>query len=409
MEKPLLTALLFLCMRLPLFARQPVPAPPAPALTDTSAPIRTALVLPSPHTPIGPAGTPTRIPVSLRVFNNAFSGNLSDIVLDWELLVNGVIRQKGSVAQLLIAPQHAGLIRLPVKIPPGAGDEMFLHLRYRSRRPGSTIPAGRKTNSPLPAGRLIAEQQLLLTAWGNNLSVVPIGELSFTDESGIFTIQSPATRLRFDKQTGWLQQYEDKGLRLLEDTPGLRSDLWPDPADAPRLQLFSTSTGTGIVIVRAEYILPVTACHLHLSYTVNSAGEILVEQSMEADSAQQGWLLPRFGMQWVLPPGFDSVTGYGPSALSATDIGIYRQTTGEPGSPEKTAIRWWKITGRDGRGLQITADSSLLNISAAPLAGNSANGAATPPTQLKIGYPPYGLPSGNYRYAFKITPISPGP
>ena len=479
MEKPLLTALLFLCMHLSLPARpvfytaafaRPVtytvgsiilPNPP-----DTASPIVTTLVLPVArnvlpmthsvlpiaHSVAGQAGTlsirpptrpPTRIPVTIRIFNNS-SGDFSNTFLEWELQVNGVVRQKGTISQLIIAPQHSGLVRLPATIPSGAGEEAFLQIRYRSR----------KKEPPLPAGRIITEEQLLLKAWdGSNSSVSPVGDLSFNDEDGIFSIHSAALLMRFDKQTGWLQQYVVKGFRLLEDTPGLSPDFWRpagDPAHprndtavsssletssqqatrAPRLQLFSTSTGSGIVIVRAEYLLPETLCHLHLSYTINAAGEMQIEQSMDADSAQKGWTLPRFGMQWALPPGLDSVAWYGPGTQQkdsnrAAAIGIYRQTISEQGAappasasgvtpasrneptaasnprrepPIATAVRWWKITGRDGKGLLITADSALLNIS------------APSPTLLNIDYrPPYDLPYGNYRYAYKVTPVIPGP
>jgi hypothetical protein len=476
MEKPMLTALLFLCTPLSFFASPAsfyvaLPAPfatadrpslSAPALcpgsapvlyphavipSDTAAPITTTLVLPASHNVVRPAGTipalpPARIPVTIRIFNNS-PRDLSGIVLEWELQVNGIARQKGTIVQLLIAPQHTGLARLPVKIPNGAGEEAFLQVRYRSR----------KKEPLIPGGRIIAEDQLLLKTWdGSNLSVSPVGELTFRDEDGIFTIQSPAIGVRFDKQTGWLQQYEVKGFRMLADSPALTPNFWrpsehagdsgrprndtavpPSPEEpwqqvtrAPRLQLFSTSTGSGIVIVRTEYLLPETSCHLHLSYTINATGEMQVEQSIEADSAQKGSPLPRFGMQWPLPPGLDSIAWYGPGPAA---IGIYRQSTSEQGPapaprtehatvsdprrepPMATAVRWWTITGRDGKGLRVTADSSLLDIS------------ATSPTSLNIDYrptapedpatpagparPPSGLPYGNYRYSYKITPLIP--
>jgi beta-galactosidase len=437
MEKPLLIALLFLCMHLSLPARPASVIPPNPP--DTASPIVTTLVLPIAHSVAGQAGTlstrpPTRIPVTIRIFNNS-SRDFSNIFLEWQLQVNGVVRQKGTISQLIIAPQHSGLVRLPAKIPSGAGEEAFLQVRYRSR----------KKEPPLPAGRIITEEQLLLKTWdASNSSVSPLGDLSFNDEDGIFSVHSAALLMRFDKQTGWLQQYEVKGFRLLEDTPGLSPDFWQpagDPAHprndtavsssletssqqatrAPRLQLFSTSTGSGIVIVRAEYLLPETLCHLHLSYTINAAGEMQIEQSMEPDSAQKGWTLPRFGMQWALPPGLDSVAWYGPGTQQkdsnrAAAIGIYRQTISEQGAapaprneptaasnprqepPIATAVRWWKITGRDGKGLLITADSALLNIS------------AHSPTLLNIDYrPPYDLPYGNYRYTYKVTPVIPNP
>jgi hypothetical protein len=130
-----------------------------------------------------------------------------------------------------------------------------------------------------------------------------------------------------------------------------------------------------------------------------------VEQSMEADSTQKRWTLPRFGMQWTAPPGLDSITWYGGDAA----VGIYRQMTGQQASTAasdssmETGIRWWKITGTNGRGMLITADSSLLHIKTQPRSAGDTG------TRLTIGYPaaplPYELPYGNYHYAYKVTPV----
>jgi hypothetical protein len=461
MKKLLPTALLLICMHWTLFARPAFSAPGpfttiVPRIgrihpTDTLAPILTTLVpAPSPNTPVKSPNTSMtspntpvmspNTPVTIRVFNNSSSRGFPNTILEWELLANGTVRQKGSIGQLLIAPQHSALFRLPVKIPP-TGEELFLHIRYRTRQ----------QNPPLPGSHTIAEEQLLLRAWsGNDLSIRSAGELSFKDEDGFFTISSPAILLRFNKQTGWLQHYEVKGFRLLEDTLGLRPSFSQDPAPgnnipgsvmapvsdtlsepvsdtssapwqeatrSPRLQLFSTSTGSTIVIVRTEYTLPATSCQLHLGYTINAAGEMQIAQSMDADSTRKGWPLPRFGMQWVLPPGPDSITAYGHPPQGTLPASIYRQTIDgqtaaampvrEPERSPATGIRWWRLTGKDGKGLLITADSSLLTISARHYPGSDPGGGS--PMQLNIDYPPFPLPYGNYHYSYKVTPVIPGP
>ena len=465
MKKSLLTALPFFFMPVTLLALTPAhstnpsiiltrpyltaPISVSPPLfiypADTAAPIRTILVLPSAHNTAAPTSVSTaaRPPVTIRVFNDDLSGNLAGTVLNWEMVVNGIIRQKGTIAPLAIAPGHSALFRLPARMPSG-NEEVFLHIRYRSR----------KANTPASQSRTILEDQLLLKGWSNNnLSILPAGELSFKDEDGLFTIQSPAILVQFNKQTGWLQHYEIKNIRLLEDTPGLISGFRAAPLPdtvahssdttnpwqqvTPHLQLFSTSTGGELVIVRTEYTLQETSCRLHLAYTVNGAGEMQVEQSIDADSTQTGWPMPRFGMQWSLPAGLDSVTGYGRlppgdhadsgatigntnatigNSVATIDntsptIGIYHRLAGKyPSayiSDRYPSVRWWRITGPGGKGIGIIADSSLLNIDARHPADDS------PGTQLNMDYPAaapsYRLPYGNYRYAFKVTPLLPGP
>ncbi|HXO76673.1 MAG TPA: hypothetical protein VN824_15580, partial [Puia sp.] len=284
--------------------------------------------------------------------------------------------------------------RLPIRIPPATSEELFLSLHYRYRNK-----------------KQIADQQLLLKPWsGSQIPVKPTGDLSFTDSNGLFTILSPIALLRFDKQTGWLQSYEIRNRGLVEDSPGLRSRFWLEPADpgysadsatassswkeagrAPHLQLFSTSTGSQLVIVRAEYTLPETSCLLHLSYTINATGEMQVVQSMDADSTKQGEPLPCFGMYWLLPAGFDSVAVYGGAVIPFRETNGYAART-------YSGVRWCTVTGPDGKGLRFTADSTLLTINTRP---------SYP--RLTIDHPslPYHLPYGNYRYTYKVSPVLP--
>ena len=389
-----------------LVASTPVPSRPGVGLARPAPGVARpapGLARPVPGTPPGT--------ITLRILNDSGLRDYANIVLDWELRANGLVRQKGSIGYLPIPPKHPATIRLPVQIASTSGEELYLGLRYHYRNkilPGHPQAPPGPTTSP---GRLLASEQLLIKPWtGSQLLVKPAGDLSFTDENGLFTIQSPRVLLRFDKQTGWLQSYEVGDHRLLEDTPGLRSHFWLAPADpgyaadsagvsptwaaanqAPHLQLFSTSTGSQLVIVRAEYTLPETSCLLHLGYTINAMGEMQVEQSVEADSTKQGEPLPCFGMYWQLPPGFDSVTVYGGAGTPFRETNAYAAAT-------YTGVRWWTITRPDGKGLRFTADSTLLTISTRPS-----------DRHLIIDNPalPYHLPYGNYRYTYKVSPVLP--
>ena len=365
----------------------------ARAIADTIPPVRKVQPLLTTLTSISP--------LALRILNDSGLHDYANIVLDWELRANGLVRQKGSLGNLPIPPNRPAVIRLPVRIPSATGEELFLGLRYRYRN----------TKTAATPARTLASEELLLRPWpGSQIPVKPTGDLSFTDSNGLFTILSPIAQLRFDKQTGWLQSYEVRDRRLVEDSPGLKSRFWLEPTDpgyatdsaavssswkeagrAPHLQLFSTSTGSQLVIVRAEYTLPETSCLLHLSYTINAAGEMQVGQSMEADSAKQGEPLPCFGMYWLLPAGFDSVAVYG-GALTP-----FRETNGYT-TRTYSGVRWCTITGPDGRGLRFTADSTLLTI----------NTRSSDP-RLTIDNPslPYHLPYGNYRYTYKVSPVLP--
>ncbi|HEY6901544.1 MAG TPA: hypothetical protein VI233_12910 [Puia sp.] len=408
--KGLTLTLLFFC---PLAASYATPADTTqPA---AARPIRTTLAAPLPWNPSGDF-----IPV--RILNDAGLANYTNITLDWELRVNGVVRQKSTRTTLPLIPHRPATLRLPIKAIGSSGDELYLGLRYHYRnKPASSAPApkGQSPNGAAPQPTL-AEEQIQLRPWTNtSLAFHPNGELTFTDENGLFTIQSSTARLRFDKQTGWLVTYEVQNTPLLADTPGLKPHFWLGPGEpsykpenaqaspswqtasqgGPHLQLFSTSTGSQLVIIRTEYTLPETACLLHLSYTINATGEILVESSLEADSTRQAphEPLPCFGMTGLFSRAFDTVTVYGPKTPADSTPYIYSL----PATPTREsgyypAVRRWTFT-YDGKGLQLTADSALLAI------GQNAGNRLT----IDQSIPPYQLPYGNRRYTFKLTPVLP--
>jgi beta-galactosidase/beta-glucuronidase len=385
--------------------------------------------------------------VAIRIFNDHAFRDLSHLSLEWKVLVNGVPGQRGIVPMLNVGAQQSALVRLPARTPAGTG-EILLDLAYRLK----------KDEGLLPAGHIVAMDQLpLRQPYAGDIAVHPAGELTFTDEGGTFSVSAPATSLhiQFNKQSGWLQHYVVGDRSLLEDTLGLSANFWRTPTmrdyaaklpqqlsawkeatREPKLQLFSTSTATDIVVVRADYFLPETFCSLHVHYTINAKGEMQVEQILEVDSAQLSGaggsftypMLPRFGMRWFLPAGYDSVAYYGRGPQENYEdrcrgafAGIHRQSVEECGT--RTGVRWWKIIDQQGHGLLLTADSTLLSVSALHYYDTDLdNGDSVrqrpagvlkprPQTQLNIDLRQMGiaggyqLPFGNYHYIYKVTPF----
>jgi beta-galactosidase len=353
-------------------------------------------------------------PVTIRILNTSPTP-LRNILLEWSLQTDGAITRKGKTTIPALSPQHPALIRLPLHLPDDTAGESFLLLRFRS----ATV--------------LLAEQQILLKPYHPTLTIATTGEITLTDENDIVTIHSPAIRISFNRQTGWLVHYQIKGIDLLDDTLGLKSNFWwPGYNDSagppePHLQLFSNTTSPEQIIIRTEYTLPATASLLHLSYTINAGGEMLVSQQVEPDTTQPQPPQPPppcFGMQWILPPGYDSITAYGPLPSTpsgppdtSTRIGIFHDhptilSSSDPharAASTRTGIRWWTITDKDGNGLQFIADTPLLNESALHCFDSDLLIASNHPTsrpQIQISIDrPILLPMGNLRYSYKVKPL----
>ncbi len=386
--------------------------------------IITTLVPTTPASIHVPAHLSTKTPITLRILNSSASP-LKNILLEWSLQSNGSVTKKGKNHIPALAPNQPTLIRLPLPLPDDSAGESFLLLRYYS------------------TATLLSERLLLIKPYQPRLTIAPAGEITLSDENDTFTIHSPSIRISFNRQTGWLVRYEIKGIDLLDDSLGLRSNFWWSgyndsanyPTDSgwraatrdPHLQVFSTTNSPEQIIIRTEYALPATASLLHLSYNINAGGEMLITQQVEPDTSQppsRQWPLPCFGMQWTAPAGYDSITEYGP--LGSGWIGLKPEQLPTPSASDplarakatRTEIRWWKITDKDGNGLQFIADTPLLNesslrffdghairinIDRPPQTYPSAAAApATPDTQPQW---PALLPMGNYQYTYKVKPL----
>ncbi|HEY4107543.1 hypothetical protein [Puia sp.] len=365
--------------------------------------------------PVGSSGQPIHAtltaPGILHITNDSIPNNYTNITLEWQFLVNGLTRQKGIIPGLQLPPGHPRTVRLPLGTP-APGEEAILKIVWRN---------GPRTRPPL------AGQTLRFKPWGGDIRVPVAGELSYSDSGDAFTISSPSLLLSFDKETGWIRRYEVDHYPLLTDTNGLRPTL-PSP---PHLQLFSTSTGSRMVIVHTEYTLPDLSCLLHLSYTVNAAGDLLVEQTLETDTTRGDTLLhpiDHFGMNWMLQPGFDSTSWYGPAPEDPADTPPSIHLSSLSAATPAKNVRWWNIRDPEGKGFRLTADSNFLHqLSIAPPEGITPPGAAAPPgaiTPPGAAAPPASIDTpGNvlkidgdlthppalplhYHVAFKITPLT---
>lgn len=319
-------------------------------------------------TPYNGLSRPATNPVILEIRNTS-AKSIRNLIIDWSIQSDGIITKKGKIAVTVLPANSRLSLRPGPHMPNDTMGETFLLVRVRSALSGSTL----------------TEQVHLLRTWLPHLSIAPAGHLIASDETDTLTIHSPDIRISFNRQTGWLEHYEIKGVDLLDDRLGLRS--LSDPP-GPRLQLFSTTTSADQIIVRTEYTIPALSCLLHLAYTINAAGEMLVSQTIEPDTTQptSGDSIRRFGMQWYLPPGYDSITVYGPKDDSSA-IGMDHDGTNRSG------VRWFTTLDRMGNGLRFIADTNFLHESVSK-------------TQINIDRSGAGsLPIGNYQYIYKVKPL----
>jgi beta-galactosidase len=354
-----------------------------------------------------------------------------------------------------IKPQQTGQVILPLNIPQEG--ETLLNLCYVQKQEAHLIPASYH----------IAEEQLPISGtYTNNIAITSTTKVTTSTDDLFYNIRSSNMAISFDKKTGLLTRYVVNNQNLLADGFSLRPNFWRAPTDndmGAKLQLtlkpwkiaaanlrlsdFSTRQDKDLVLITTSYDLSEVYARLNITYTINGSGEMMVSQELIPDATKKVSMLLKFGMQWILPEGFESIEYYGRGPQenyqdrnAAADLGIYTQTVSQQFQPyvrpqetgTKTDIRWYKLTNAMHKGVKIQSDIPL-SMSAIHFFDNDLDdgdekhqrhsGELKPrsQTQLDIDFKQMGVGSVNswgrlplnqylllyqhYQYKFKITPL----
>lgn len=395
----------------------------------------------------------------IRIYNENFFKDLGNIYLDWELVADGKVIQKGKVDQLHIQPREKEELTIHYKLPRRAYHDVFLNIYYKTKVEKYLVPAD----------WIVAKDQItVIHRERPSLQLQKASKVAVHDNDSVITVRGENFRMVFDHKDGLLKHYEIKGEDFIKAGYGLRPNFWRAPTDNDMgagfqkllinwkrssndrflLNYHVDHSDSGSVKLTMEYALPYVYATLLISYEVNGKGAMIVSESMRADTSRKVAMLPRFGMQMMLPKSLDRMEWYGRGPhenywdrKDAEFVGIYTSTVDKQyhkdyvrpqESGNKSDIRWLKLTDSSGIGLRITSDT-LFNINALPYLNkdldeglekhNHHSGELVPRNmtvlnidlqQMGLGginswgtWPleQYRLPYKNYSYRFKIEPI----
>ncbi len=406
--------------------------------------------------------------IVIEIFNENFLTDINNVRLNWTQVVDGLEKQKGTVASLPAAPRQSFKCKLPVKYAANSS-EVFVNLGYVLK---SAEPL-------LPAGYEIAKEQLVVkNAWKNPLAVAASNQIQVISTDDHIMLKSPVAQWHFSKQSGLLTRYIYKEKNILQEPYTLKPNFWRPPTDndygasiqkklkawkeattkQALISLAIDSTDKTHIKIRVAYDLGAELeAKLYLTYAFSNNGELLVEQRLEThknipsadrveDKLDGLYHLPKFGMQMVLPVEFSEIEFYGRGAHEnygdrnySAHVGIYRQTVKEQcfdyvrpqETGNKTDIRWYKVLSPN-LGVRLESDT-LLSITTRNFLDEDLDDGETKQQrhaaelkprdfavvnidykQMGVGgidgwwaWPlePYRLPYKNYSYRFKITPF----
>ncbi len=372
--------------------------------------------------------------------------------LNWQLLEDGVVVNKGRIDELHIRPNSSQTLEIDFNnalLQPGK--EYLLNITFELLNDESWAKKGHQ----------VAWEQFEIQSPDQPRYVQETtATVNIEENERQITVSAANVHLTFDKAAGILSSYQVDNKELMISP--LAPHFWRAPTDNDEAHNMAAKsgvwkyavTGADVVLFDAKRIsdgkVEVTA-KLGLdagdstwiaTYTIAGDGSLLVSNRFSAD--EQMPEIPRVGMQMRLIEQLDYLQWYGrgphesyADRKSGAPVGIYKQQVSEPKHmyirPQeygnKTDVRWASITDRQGIGLMVTA-LPMINVSAWPFSVDDLASADHPfllPKRdyitLNIDYkqrgvgghtpgganawprPPFRIEPQEYTYSFVITPL----
>jgi len=325
----------------------------------------------------------------VTITNGYFFRNLDNLQLNWEILENGLNVEKGAAIALTgIAPGQNKVIALPVKTKMKAGNEYFLNVTCCLKQPEPF----------LEAGYAMAYEQFELTTPVAPDEIQAKGELKTITKDDVCVVRGSDFILTFDLKAGILKSYILKGMPMIENGP--QPSFWRAPTDNDigagfnkNMRMWRNAYRDGRLIEakvnteksnRVEVLFGKSLVNgdaiAKQKLTVYADGSIKVDNQFEAVKGSYK-LIMRIGNDLQVNKQLDQIKWYGRGPgesywdrKTASLVGVYNQTLGEQyyayarpqESGNKSDVRWYTVTNKNGKGLRVEFAKDLLNCSALP-------------------------------------------
>ncbi|WP_342647442.1 glycoside hydrolase family 2 TIM barrel-domain containing protein [Mucilaginibacter sp. CSA2-8R] len=330
----------------------------------------------------------------IRVRNKYQFINLSGFKASYTITKNGEVETSGNLDVSTIAPRSSKLVQIPYKsfaFKPGN----VYHVRIVFTLNHDELWAKK--------GYEIASDQFEIPAAA--VSAVPIiatnEPVKLQDAGSVITVNGNAFSAVFSKQSGTLKSLINHGADMLQSNGGPMLHLWRAPhqrddiyADdqwekfgikqlswsasgvnarqvSPSLvDVSATLTGTGKNNFQVKH---------QVVYHIYGNGIIKVDNQVNANDANI--TIARMGVRLFVNDDYQQFSYFGRGPMEnyadrkiGSDIGVYSSSVAEQLTPyEKPMecgnhedVRWAWLRGNGGRGLKVTATTSLLQVAALP-------------------------------------------
>ena len=294
---------------------------------------------------------------TLQIKSNRFHATLGDCVLEWSLMIDGQILNRGMFNLPTIEPQETAKLALPA--------ELFVNASGKERV--LTLSLNRKEDCPwAPAGFELAWEQFVLpalemqiepTARNKNGMVITQPDLVIAD----MMLRGPQLnvfRAYLDNDDKFKKDWEQAQLGTLKRKV-LRSEFWDDGKTIFTQVILHNDQGD-------------RAISDELKTTLHDSGWMVFDHEIKPEMKLP--TLPRLGVTIHLPKTFSHVQWYGKGPFETlcdrncgAKVGRYQlsidQMTVPYIHPQETGLRtdtrWLVITDEKGKGWFIAGDPML--------------------------------------------------
>jgi beta-galactosidase len=322
------------------------------------------------------SGTPNTYTIS----NRRFYTSLDDLVLSWQLVVDGVVVEHGTSALPHIAPQTSADVQVTFTVTPTS--ESFINWSFSTRT----------ATAWAPAGHVVAWEQNAITVAPRAALPIPATPQPVAHSGTVYTLGTGAHTARIDATSGALLAFGATGSIV----SGPRLNVWRAPTDNDHLQEMMArmvlrgyplwrKLGLTELVSRVESVAQTAAGVLvtvastgrnqwddiraRHTYSIDAQGALHIDTTV--DCAPDIVDLPRLGIALELAAPYTNLHWYGRGPedtyndrKSGAFIGQFKSTVAEQYVPyimpqehgHHVDVRWLSLTDTQGHGYDIRAD-----------------------------------------------------
>ena len=317
--------------------------------------------------------------------------NLDEFDFVWEVIGDGIVADKGKLADLDIEPGKLTKVKIDYKFQTQAGVEYLLTIKAKLKNNWSLVEAGTE----------MAAEQFELPAFKpiSKTNTATFAALKLDENKATATILGDGFSVTFDKNKGLISSFKKGDTELLITGPvpnfwrapidndfgnGLdkRLHIWRKAGDNRKVtEVTINKIGKNKVKVNFKFNLMdeknEVIAKYNSVYTVYGSGDVVVTNHFNKANDKLPNIV-RMGMNLVMPRKFDQMSwlGRGPQETywdrkTGAFVGLYSGSVADQywaylrpqENGNKTDVRWMTITDKAGNGLLFTG-MPLLEVSA---------------------------------------------